>query len=309
MDFSPDVLAGFSAAPLGRATLVRSDTPPANPRAAVLHVHGYNDYFYQAELAHWFEDQGLAFYAVDMRGAGRSERAGDHPHDMASLTEPGDDIAAACEAIAEAHPALPIILHAHSTGGLSAAIWVADRPHPHVAGLVLNSPLFGLPMTRGQALLARVVTPIKKLRPTMIVSRVPSLYNERIHVNGGGNETFDQDWKRPQGIPTTAQWAGTVRGGWKRIDGGLGIALPVLVARSASTGPERDDNPRFNSQDVVVDTAETARLTPKLGPLAEELVVEDGMHDLTLSAPGPRAAYFRGVADWLDRVLEGEVLP
>ncbi len=303
MDFLPDVLAGFSAAPLDRATLVRSDTPPAHPRAAVLHVHGYNDYFYQEELAHWFEAQGLAFYAVDMRGAGRSQRASDHPHDMASLTEPGDDIAAACEAIADLHPGLPLVVHAHSTGGLSAAIWAADRPHPQVVGLILNSPLFGLPLNRGQALLARVVTPVMKLRPTMIVSRIPSLYNERLHVNGGGTLEFNQEWKRPQGIPTTAQWVGAVTGGWKRIDGGLGIAVPVLVARSASTGPERDDNPRFNSQDVVVDTAETARLTPKLGPLAEELVIDDGMHDLTLSAPGPRAAYYAGVAQWLGRVL------
>ena len=53
----------------------------------------------------------------------------------------------------------------------------------------------------------------------------------------------------------------------------------------------------------MVDTAETARLTPKLGPLAEELVIEDGMLDLTLSAPGPRAAYYAGVAEWLDRIL------
>lgn len=299
----PDVLASFSAAPLSRATLVRSDAQPPDPRAAVLHVHGYNDYFYQAELAHWFESQGLAFYAVDMRGAGRSRLPGEHPHDMATIAEPGDDISAAVAAIAEVHPGLPIIVHAHSTGGLSAAIWAADRPHPQLAGLILNSPLFGLPLTRAQALMARAVTPILRLRPTMIVSRVPSLYNERIHVNGGGTQTFNQEWKTPAGVPTTAQWVGAVTGAWKRIDGGLGITVPVLVARSASTGPERDDNPRFHSQDVVVDTAETARLTPKLGRLAEELVIEDGMHDLTLSAPEPRAQYYAGVATWLTKVL------
>ena len=303
MDFQPDVLAGFSAAPLAGVTLVRSDTPPADPRAAVLHVHGYNDYFYQAELGRWFDAQGFAFYAVDMRGAGRSRLPGEHPHDMASIADPGDDINAAVEAIADLHPGLPIVIHAHSTGGLSAAIWAADRPHPQLAGMILNSPLFGLPLTRGQALMARVVKPILRLRPTMIVSRVPSLYNERIHVNGGGTETFNQDWKSPAGVPTTAQWAGAVTGAWKRIDGGLGIAVPVLVARSASTGPERDDNPRFNSQDVVVDTAETARLTPKLGPLVEPLVIEDGMHDLTLSAAGPREQYYAGVAAFVDRIV------
>ena len=78
--------------------------------------------------------QGLAFYAVDMRGAGRSLEPGEHPHDMADIAEPGDDIAAACDAIAALHPGLPIVVHGHSTGGLSAAIWAADRPHPQLAG-------------------------------------------------------------------------------------------------------------------------------------------------------------------------------
>ena len=151
--------------------------------------------------------------------------------------------------------------------------------------------------------MARAVKPMVRLRPSMIVSRMPSLYTKHIHVNGGGTAEFDQEWKTPAGVPTTAQWVDAVTGAWKRIDGGLDIAVPVLVARSASTGPERDDNPRFYQQDVVVDTAETARLTPKLGPRAEELVVEDGMHDLTVSAPGPRAQYYAGVAAFLDKVL------
>ena len=90
MDFQPDVLAGFSAAPIDGITLVRPDAAVASPRAAVLHVHGYNDYFYQAELAKWFGDRGLAFYAVDMRRSGRSLKPGDHPHDMADIAEQGD---------------------------------------------------------------------------------------------------------------------------------------------------------------------------------------------------------------------------
>ncbi len=299
----PDVLVGFSAAPLAGATLVRSDAQPARPRAAVLHVHGYNDYFYQAELAQWFVDHNLAFYAVDMSGAGRSRTPEVHPHDMATIEEPGDDIAAAVEAVAALHPGLPIIVHAHSTGGLSVAIWAADRPHPQLAGLILNSPLFGLPMTKGDARMVRFMTPIMKLRPKMIVGRRRSLYNERLHVTGGGNAEFNQEWKSPNGIPTTARWVAAVMGAWKRIDGGLGLTIPTLVARSAQMGAESDDNPLLRSQDVVVDTVETARRTPLLGPNAEELVIEGGMHDLSQSAPEPRAAYLAGVAAFIDRVL------
>ena len=303
MDFQPDVLAGFSAAPLGPATLIKADAQPASPRAAILHLHGYNDYFYQAEFGRWCVDQGLAFYAVDMRAAGRSLKPGDHAHDMANMTEPGDDIGAAMDALAELHPGLPLLIHAHSTGGLSAVIWAADRSHPQLAGMVLNSPLFGLPITKGDALIVRVVSPLMKLRPSMIVSRRPSLYNERLHVAGGGAAEFNQEWKTGAGVPTTARWVAAVLGAWKRIDDGLDLPVPTVVARSATTGPESDDNPLFTSQDVVVDTVVTARRTRLLGPRVEELVIEGGMHDLSQSAAEPRAAYLAGVAAFIDKVL------
>ena len=54
---------------------------------------------------------------------------------------------------------------------------------------------------------------------------------------------------------------------------------------------------------VVVDTDATARRTPLLGPGARELVVVNGIHDLSQSGPGPRADYLSGVAAFLDEVL------
>jgi hypothetical protein len=56
-------------------------------------------------------------------------------------------------------------------------------------------------------------------------------------------------------------------------------------------------------QDVVVDTEATARRTPLLGPGARELVVVGGIHDLSQSSPGPRAAYLDAVAAFIDEVL------
>lgn len=303
MDFAPDVLPGFSAAVIDDITLVRPDAVPPSPRAAVLHVHGYNDYFYQAELADWFGEQGLAFYAVDMRRSGRSLRPGDHPHDMRDIAEQGDDIEAALAAIAELHPGLPIIVHAHSTGGLAAAIWAADRPHPALAGVILNSPLLGLHMSSRDKVAARVLPLVVKLRPRAVVGDRPAIYAKYLHVSGGGPAEFDVTWKTPRGVPARAQWVYAVTQAWKRIDAGLGIEAPLLVARSDSSGPERDDNPRLMEQDVVVDTDATAERTALLGPGARELVVRGGIHDLSQSSPEPRAAYFAGVASFIDEVL------
>ena len=75
------------------------------------------------------------------------------------------------------------------------------------------------------------------------------------------------------------------------------------MAHSDSCGPETDDNPRILEQDVVVDTAATARAIPKLGPNARELIVINGIHDLSQSSPGPRAEYLAGVEAFLDEVL------
>ncbi len=56
------------------ATLVRArcDQPT---RKAVLHVHGFADYFFQTEYAAWWLERGYDFYAIDLRKYGRSLRA------------------------------------------------------------------------------------------------------------------------------------------------------------------------------------------------------------------------------------------
>lgn len=299
----PDVLAGFSAAALNGVTLVRPDAVVASPRAAFVHVHGYNDYFYQGELAQWSSSQGLSFYAVDMRRSGRSLKPGEHPHDMADLAEQGDDIEAAVDAIADFHHDLPIVVHAHSTGGLAAAIWAADRAPAALTCLVLNSPLFGLTMTRRDRAAMRALPAIVRLRPGAIVGDRPAIYAKHLHVTGGGPAEFDTAWKTPDGVPTTARWIAAVNRGWARIAAGLPLPVPTLVAHSDSHGPERDDNPRIMEQDVVIDTDAIARAIPKLGPNARELVVHGGIHDLSQSAPGPRQAYLDAVAAFIDEVL------
>jgi len=51
------------------ATLVRRSAPG---RKAVLYVHGFVDYFFQAHLADFYVERGYSFYALDLRKYGRS---------------------------------------------------------------------------------------------------------------------------------------------------------------------------------------------------------------------------------------------
>ena len=51
------------------ATLVRR--PAGEPTSrAVLHVHGFADYFFQTGYAQWWNAQGYDFYAIDLRKYG-----------------------------------------------------------------------------------------------------------------------------------------------------------------------------------------------------------------------------------------------
>lgn len=302
--WAPDVMEGFVRRELGSATLVRPGSTVALPKTAVLHVHGYNDYFFQRHLARAIADAGHAFYAVDLSRAGRSLRSGDIPHFMTDVAQQGEDMTAAADAVARELPGVPLVVHAHSTGGLSAVIWAHDHPHRTLSGLALNSPLFGLVSTQMTRLGASIALGALRRRPLTVLRRAPSPYAARLHVSGGGEWDFDTSWKRPQGVPVRAGWLLAVRRAIARISRGLEIPVPVLVARSDTSGPDLRSNLDADHQDTVVDVRAIERLAPRLGAGVEQCVIEDGVHDLSLSAPDVRARYLSSLIGWLDSLAE-----
>ena len=72
---------------------------PAAPLQAVLYVHGWADYFLQAELAEHLGAEGVHFYALDLRKFGRSLRDWQSPGDITDLAAYDEDIAAALAAL------------------------------------------------------------------------------------------------------------------------------------------------------------------------------------------------------------------
>lgn len=305
----------FEETPLGPATLVRYPRPAdgPEPHAAVIHVHGYNDYFFQAHLARVFAAAGFAFYAVDLRAAGRSLQPDQIPHFVMDLREQATDIAAAARAVRALEPGLPLVVHAHSTGGLTAALWA--HAHRNAAGadagpdaLVLDSPFLDLqaPLWK-RTFGTRVLDTVGHLAATAVVSEGPSRYAEHLLAANGGRWEFDTTLKRPEGVPSRVAWFVAVRRGQARVAAGLEIACPVLLARSDSSGPDTLDNPLLDAQDTVLDVRQMAALVPRLGHDVTELVVPGGVHDLTLSADGPREAYLDGMLEWTSTRLGAAV--
>lgn len=295
-----DVLPGFDSAPIGTITLIRPHDNPSPPRCVVLHLHGYNDYFFQSHLAEAITARGHAFYAADLPRAGRSLRQGDVPHFASSVAEHTEAIDQAVNAVAALHPGVPVVLHAHSTGGLMACMWAADYGHPAVRGLILNSPLLGFVGARSHRLLAGLVPAVARFRPRVVVAISPSVYAFHQHISNGGRWDFDLALKRPSGVPIRAGWYAAVRVAQDRIREGLHLELPVLLARSDSSGPDAEQNPFLDSQDTVVDVDSIAQLGPRIGPRVRQVVIARGVHDLSLSSDGPREAYFKEFSSFIE---------
>lgn len=314
LDWQPDILPGYSAAHLTEATLVK---PDANSNLAesysnkvkgvILHVHGFNDYFFQTHFADECLKAGYLFYAVDLRNAGRSLKPDQIPHYVEHLRLHAEDLAEASQAVRSLHPDLPLIVHAHSTGGLTASLWAhayrnAEGIKSGPDALVLNAPFFEIPGSIFARMGARLTGPtLGRIRPTNGLPPGPSIYATAQHVDNGGRWEFDQNLKRTGGLPARFGWLRAVRSAQARVDRGLHINIPVLLATSSRSS--HSDPELLDSTDSVLDVKAIAARADSLGRYVTLLQIDDAVHDLTLSADKPRKQYFDALFSWLNNKL------
>jgi len=314
LEWQPDILTGYSAAPLTEATLVKVDASPdltalglAQPKGVILHVHGFNDYFFQTHFAEESLKNGYLFYAVDLRNAGRSLKGDQIPHYVEHLRQHAEDLAEASQTIRELHPDLPLIVHAHSTGGLTASLWAhayrnTDGVKSGPDALVLNSPFFEIPGSFFARMGARITGPtIGRIRPTYGLQPGPSIFATGQHVDHGGRWDFDQNLKRTSGLSARFGWLRAVRAAQTRVDRGLHIHVPILLATSARSSHQDPD--LVDSTDTVLDVRAMAARADSLGDDVTLVRIDDAVHDLTLSADKPRTQFFDALFTWLDKSL------
>jgi alpha-beta hydrolase superfamily lysophospholipase len=288
------------------ATVVRRTPAPGSTPGgpAVLHVHGFNDYFFQTHLADAWAAQGRTFYALDLRRCGRSWREGQVPHYVDDLAEYRADLGLAVRLVREELGHDHLTVHAHSTGGLTAALWASSAAGRDVVdALVLNSPWFDLNARWFQRVVSTWVLdalgPVDRMR---VLADGPSAYSWHLHVDHGGRWDYDLDLKPAEGFPVRAGWLRAVRRGQARLARGLAITAPVLVCTAAASGPNSRENPLLDAQDTVLDVAQIWARCDRLGEDVTVVTVPGGIHDLSLSADGPRAAYLGTVFGWLEQV-------
>src|SRR5260221_4816021 len=112
------------------------------PRGVVVIVHGFNSHSgYYTWVAEKFVASGLAVYALDLRGRGKSDGERFYVQKFADYVS---DVATYVTMAKSREPGLPVFLLGHSAGGVVSCVYALDH-QSEITGLICESFPFQVP--------------------------------------------------------------------------------------------------------------------------------------------------------------------
>lgn len=111
--------------------------PAGEAKAALVAVHGFNDYGnFIAEAATFLSKQGIWVYAYDQRGFGAAPDAGL----WAGMEAMVDDLGTAVRLVRKRHPGVPVHVLGESMGGAVVGVAMVGKDPPEADGVILSAP-------------------------------------------------------------------------------------------------------------------------------------------------------------------------
>ena len=263
----------------GVKIFVRSWSPESKPRAVVVVCHGVNAHGGQYTwVGEQFVDSGLATFALDLRGRGKSDGERFYVEDIADYVS---DVAATVTLAKSRHPGLPVFLLGHSAGGVVSSVYVLEN-QAELAGFICESFAFQVPAP-GFALAA-----IKGL--SHVAPRLPvlKLKNEDFTRDPAALEALNNDPLTAHEVQPAITVAALVRADERLRQEFPLITLPVLIMHGTS-----DKATVCHGSEFFFETAGSKDKTLKL--------YEGHYHDL-LNDVG-KEAVMADVKAWIDSRL------
>jgi acylglycerol lipase len=246
---------------------------PAGPvRGVVAIAHGFNSHSGQyAWAAEQLTAQGLAAYAVDLRGRGKSE--GERFY-VESFDQYVSDVASLIDIARSREPGLPVFLLGHSAGGVVACLY-AMAHQAELAGLICESFAFQVPAPDF------ALTVLKGLSHLAPHAHVLRLKNEDFSRDPEIVAEMNADPLIANEVQPTRTVAEMVRADERLKDGFASMRLPVLILHGTQ---DHATNP--NGSHVFLEHAGSADKTLKLyeghyHDLLRDLGKEEVMKDIS----------------------------
>ncbi len=265
----------------GLTIFFRSWRPDEAPRGTVVIVPGFNAHSaYYGWVAEQFVANGLAVYAVDLRGRGKSD--GERFY-VEAFEDYVRDVEAVMNVVAMREPGLPLYMLGHSAGGVAACLYTLDHPDG-LAGLICESfahelpaPDFALAVFKG----------LSHLAPHAHILHLP---NESFSRDPKAVALMDGDPLIAHESQPTQTMAAMVRADERLKKEFSQITLPVLILHGTA-----DKNTRPSGSQHFYDQAGSADKTLKL--------YEGGFHDLLND--NDKQLVFMDIMSWINERLTG----
>lgn len=282
------------------ATLVRKKAVQATKKA-VLYIHGFCDYFFQTEMAEQFNQHGYDFYALDLRKYGRSKLPHQKFYYLLDLREYDAEISKALEIIGQENHN-QVLLAGHSTGGLITTLYAAHYPdHRLIKALWTNSPFYDFYKSAIEKKIGvPIVSEIGKYLPnTKFPSGLNPWYTQSLHKDFYGEWDFNLEWK-PKSMPfIKLSFIHAIHEAQKEIHQGVHLNIPTLIMHSHQSKYPRKWGLDAQQSDVILDVKDMTQNAKKMTGDVQTLSVQNGLHDLILSAPPVREKVYNNLFIWL----------
>lgn len=196
-----------------------------------------------------------------------------------------------------------IYLLGHSTGGLTASLYMSSNPDSAIRALILNSPFLAWNLSGLKRAMIPLISAIGRYFPNMTVPQPKDTrYAASLRRELGGEWDYRTQWKPDQMPDVDAGWVRAIEQAQRRLQRGAGIAVPVLLMTSARSAKASDDMAVFRCADGVLDVGKIRRAALALGPSIAMEEIEGGLHDLALSPPPVRKRYYSLIEKFLRAV-------
>ena len=251
---------------------------PAEPRAVLLLAHGLAEHSGRyGDFASFFADAGIATYALDFPGHGRSDGKRGHIRDFQEYT---DTLGALLSLAREAHPDIPFVLFGHSMGGLIAADFLLQHQSEFVAAVLTGAAIQSPQQPSGIVLFINRV----------IASVMPRLGVLRMDASGISRDPqVISDYENDPLVYRGKATAGLVNAlfsAMKRVvENATSIRLPMLIMHG--------------SVDSLTAVEGSKLLHDSISSEDKKIVIYDGLYHEILNEP-ERKNVMEDILGWLE---------
>jgi alpha-beta hydrolase superfamily lysophospholipase len=252
-------------------------TPPGNPRAVLVLVHGIGEHSGRyAHVADYLTRNSYALWASDLRGHGKSGGKRGHVDRFDDYLA---DISRLIRIAQEPAPASKTLLIGHSLGPLIALDYAEKHPS-ELAGLILSAPAFReiVKVPVWKVLIARTLSPVVPTFTTR-TGLDPNLLSHDKEVV----RKYVED-PLVHGV-ATARWFTEYRQAQERVMRAADkLTLPCLIMQGGADG--------------IVDPSMTTNFFKKVASHDKTLKVYEGFYHEILNEPG-KESVLADMGGWL----------